>query len=86
MRGRKEIHSVITPAEFLGEIRDRHYLNYCDSDPRQLRQLLCGGAPRALFRKCADVHFVDDLAFQPSGCRAWPLRIGPLELSWINDA
>ena len=83
MRGCKKIHPVVTPAEFPGEICNRHHLDHRDSDARQLRQLLRRGAPRSLLRKCADVHFVDDLAFQRN---ARPLRVGPLEPFWINDA
>src|SRR5439155_26024270 len=71
------------PAKFPGEIRDRHHLHHRDSDARQLRQLLCCGAPRSFLRKCADVHFVDDLALQRN---SRPLRVGPLELAWIDYA
>ena len=83
MRRRKKIHSVVTPTEFPGKIRDRHHLDHRDSNARQLRQLFRRGAPGALGRKCADVHFVDNLAFQRD---ARPLRVGPFELSCIDDA
>ena len=36
--GCKKIDSVITPAKFAREIRDRHHFNDSDSDARQLCQ------------------------------------------------
>ena len=64
MGRRKKVHAVVTPAEFPWEIRDRHHFDHGDPDVRQLRQLLGRGVPCPFFGECADVHFVDDLAFQ----------------------
>src|SRR5437867_6242168 len=79
----KKIYAVVTPAEFPGEIGDRHHLHHRDSDARQLRQLVRCCAPSSFLRKGADVHFVDDLAFQID---ARPIRIRPSELAWIDHA
>ena len=64
MSGRKKVHAVVTPAELSRKIRNRHHFNQGDSDSRQLCQLPGCGAPRSFPRERANVHFVDDLAFQ----------------------
>ena len=64
MGRRKQVHAVVSPAKFSWEIRDRHHFDDSDSDARQLCQLFGRGPPRSFFGECADVHFVNDLAFQ----------------------
>ena len=80
---REKIDTVVTPAEFPGKIRDRHHLDHGDADARQFCQPLRGGAPCSFLCECADVHFVDDLAFQ---FLSGPACVRPLERRWINNA
>ena len=56
-RGGEEIDAIITPAEFAGEIRDRHHLDHGDSDPGQLCQFLRRRPPRSFLGESADDAF-----------------------------
>ena len=82
MTGRKQVDAVISPAEATGEFRDRHHLDRRDAQIRQRRQVIHGGAPRALGREGADVQLVKHLPFETN---AWPRLIGPCERRRIHN-
>src|SRR5438094_9911391 len=84
MRRCKKIYPIITPAEFPRELCDWHHLDHRNPYACQLRQLLRRSEPCSLLRECADVHFVDDLAFYSRECGARPIRVLPSELPWID--
>jgi len=81
MGGRKKVDTIVAPAEFSRKIGDRHHLDHANSNASKLRQFFGRGAPRSFGCECADVHFVNDLAFE---FLAEPLRIGPPKLRWIH--
>src|SRR2546427_5213266 len=83
MGWREKIDAVIAPAKLSRKIRDRHHLDYSDADARQLCQLIRGGAPCSFLGERADVHLVDDFAFQ---FLSGPFCVRPLELRWIDNA
>ena len=82
MGGRKQIDTVVAPAKSAGEFRDWHHFDNGDSDAGELAQLFGGSAPCSFFRECADVHFVNDLAFQ---FQSGPILVSPREFRWIDD-
>src|ERR1041384_7580681 len=80
--GREEIDAVVAPAEFAGEIRDRHHLYHADASPRQRAQLPGSRGPSPLARESADMHFVNDLAFH---LHPRPALIAPAKIPMIDD-
>src|SRR2546423_14111436 len=79
--GRKEVHSIVTPAKLPGKIGDRHHLEQSDSVLFQQRQFFRGRAPGSFRREDADVHFIHDL---PRHLDSLPSLIGPFELRRID--
>ena len=82
MRRRKEVHTVVAPAEAALELGDGHHFNDGDADARQLGKLSSRRGPPALARERADMQLVDDLPFER---HAPPLCIRPGEACRIDD-
>src|SRR5438045_799616 len=80
---REKIHTVITPTEVAGKIRDRHYFNNGDANAGQLSQLFCGSAPGSFLGERAHVQLINDLAFQ---LLAGPFRVRPAKRCRIDYA
>ena len=72
----QQIDAVVAPAESAGKIGDRHDFEHRDAECGKLRQLVERPPPRCLPGERADVHLVDDLAFEAA---AAPAAIGPGE-------
>ena len=79
--GRVETDPVITPAEAAWKIGHRHHFQQRDPCFLQIGQSRCSRSPRAFARERADVHFVDDLAFDG---QAGPVRVRPGEGGGID--
>src|SRR5262249_22491927 len=83
MGRRKQAYAGVSPSEFPWQIGYRHHLDHRDYNTRQLFQLLRRGVPRSFLCARGDMLFVDYMAF-PGNVR--PMRIGPAELCWVDDA
>src|ERR1700723_2827024 len=81
-RGCKKIHSVVAPSEFPGEIGYRHQFDDGNSKIGELLQTLHCSAICAFLRESANVHFIDNLAFDANSA---PARVGPLEFTGIHN-
>src|SRR5262249_32295915 len=81
-RRREQIHAVVSPAEFPGEVGHRHDLDHGYSQPREFVELARGRSPRAFTRERPDVYFINDLAAR---IYAAPIVIGPSEALRIDD-
>src|SRR5262245_30544698 len=81
-RRREQIHAVVSPAEFSGEVGHRHDLDHGYSQPREFVEFERGRRPRAFARERPDVHFINDLAAR---IHAGPVVIGPSEAFRIDD-
>ena len=82
-RRREQVNAVVAPAEFSGELRDRHHLDARHARAGQLPQLARRRGPSAFARERADVHLVDDL---PAAAGALPTFIRPGEVVRADDA
>src|SRR5215475_3757037 len=78
----KQIHAVVSPAEFPGEVGHRHDLDHGYSQPREFVEFTRGRWPRSFARERPDVHFINDLAAR---IHPAPVVIGPLEPFRIDD-
>src|SRR5262245_48765213 len=81
-RRREQIHAVISPAEFPGEVGHRHDLDHGYSQPPEFVEFARGRRPRAFARERPDVRFINDLAAR---IYAAPVVIGPSEALRIDD-
>src|SRR5579884_2412382 len=81
MRRRKQVHTVVTPAETTREFGDGHHFDQRHAVRRELRKLERGGLPSAFGRESPDVHLVDDL---PGKTHSGPRCVGPDELRRID--
>jgi hypothetical protein len=82
MERSEQIDPVIAPAKSPGEFGDRHDLEDCDSESRELGDMFGGARPVAVQCECPDVHLVHHLAF---GRNASPAGVGPREPRRIDD-
>src|SRR5262249_43373221 len=73
-RRRKKISPIVPPPKTARKIRHWHYLQHCDPEFSQRRQLLSRGLPGPRWRKRSDVHLINHLPFAP---HAAPFAIRP---------
>src|SRR5580658_3449825 len=79
--GRKEIDSVVAPAEFSGKIGERHQFNDGNPEICERLQMLHGGLVCAFLCERPKVHFVDDLTLDAN---ALPAAIAPSKFAGID--
>ena len=60
--GSEQVHTVVPPPEFPGEVGDRHDLEKGHSDLRERRETGNGGGPGSIGRERPDVELIDDRA------------------------
>src|SRR5580704_3873837 len=81
-RGCKKIYPVVAPSELSGEICNRHQFDYGNSEIGELLQMLDCGAVCAFLSESADVHFINNLAFD---AKSLPGGVGPLKFTGIDS-
>src|SRR5580692_2541302 len=84
MKGRKELHPVVSPSSISSKLCERHALQHCDSEVSETGEFADSGQECALWRKGAYVQFIKNLSLDS---HAHPSTFGgaPLICSGIDD-
>ncbi len=80
IRGKQQ-DAVVSPVAFAGKIRHRHEFDRRHAKPHQIVQALDGGVESTLWRKGADMQFVDHGLLPRT---AAPGLVRPFEPMWID--